>query len=632
MVYRPGTPHLYTFKQYEVATSQVLGSLGHLNADVSAGDADPASSPLSPRSMIHRAKALLDSRSNVMLETAENEKVHGTFCRTKSVVKRSLRRSKDGGAATLGPPGSLRSGYLSASDKVLISEATDEKFVESESSTVSDDAPQIPPLRPLSKFMPALTISIPENELSGIVVAEHFSIGNQSEDDGTDSEFESSCGASLPWLSDSTVESKNDDNLRETPFCNLKEDDDVFVPSHETSQNDSPMTNFMTRLRDTMEPKCRYKPTSAAVTAISASITLTTPSKLRHTALQKTPGLNSASLRTRFAAFEPASSPVTLDVPKVWTMNEIEMNKSVRLAPSLEEGLSAVHLEVFEENTVAAAAPVIRGVKPDVVVIQGSQMIETFVRQDPAASDQHIPLDGPADGSVLPDPVFPSCKMSAATSHGSEPSDSLKVPKIPLQVLQTIVFSAAYGDAQCRALALCLYDELLQETIAVTEPRFDAQGQRLLLQSNLMRELDSSTRLGCLQHDVFKTIRGQLFPTRDTVMMEPRAFTAYIHRAVDASHISEHWAKEVLGFVVGDEAFAQCSPEEEVFFERQPFDSEGFVYGHDANTGPYEHLDSLRSTISTIKSAEPRQQPGRRSSFLSKVIHMFRPGQWKRPS
>ena len=660
---RPETPHLYVSrKQYEVASSRVLGSPGRLDTDVvaaSPGSTARNSSPLSPRSMFVRAKALFDPRSSVVPNTPEGEKVHGTFCRTKNVVKESLRRRKRCGVAEAGSRDSLRSGFYSASNERLMDQEDEEK---SATSLISDEPPQIAPLRPVSKFLPTLTISIPDNKITHSVVAEHYSGEDEGEDDGEDSEHGSLHVAPLRLHSSNlTSGSEHDSTAAETSFYyrpGAKDDNAVFSSSDETSQIDRLVTNFAVTLRDTMKPNRGFKSPTIAPTADLPLVTSSPSPKLRQTALCSTPELQSTSLRSHYTASEPATSPPVLSVPKMWLPNADE--HTLRVALSLEDGLHANDLEVYEEDALAAAAPIVRGVVPDVVDIRRSNMTDTSEQQSRAVSNHQRPDDDLDDGQLSPSDKLHMSSSSMANlstvtsatsteSLAAPPSGAAKrvaaacsssgasvvVPTMPFQILETIVFSAAYGDAECRALAANLYKEVTETETSDNELRWGTQEQRLLHQSHLMQELDSLVHFGHLRQDIFEMIRGQIFPTGTTELLENRDFTAYIQRAVSSFALGEDTAKEILELAIGieDESFAQYSPEEEVFFEREPFNPEGFVYDDSTGDDQYERLGSLPSTVGTFESAEPQPQTGWRSSYLlSKVMQVFHLGRWKRAS
>lgn len=567
----------------------------------------------------------------------------------KSAVKKSLRRSKKEGYAEGGP---LRSGYLSASTDLLISKKDEEEIEESDTSIVSNDPLRIPPLRPVSKFMSILEIADSVNELPGSLVAEHFSIEDGFED--ADSESESlSVAPLLRRSSNLASESDDDSNPGETPFCRTNENDDVFFDTNETSLIERPVTDFTVKLHETMETDRGYKTPSTAATASSAPATPSPPPKLRHTALKRTLGSPNTSLRSQYSAGEPASSPSVLGVPRVGTVDESAMDRPVQVAPSLEEGLFADNLDIYKENAVAAPAPVLRGIRPRLVSIRKPQVGRTLVQQDPAVSDRSSPVKDLGSQSILSGTSnhYPPTMMPA-TSHAGLPAETavampsavpeplqnvssasgpiVRLPTMPLPVLETIIVSAAYGDAGCRALACDLYKEVIEGRDSGKESRWGNREQFLILKSHLVQELEFLTRLGFLRDGVFQIIRGQLFSTRTTVMLGNRGLKSYIRRTVTTSYLGRDWAKEVLELLISDEGFAQCAPEEEVLLEHRLFNSEGYVYGDGASTGAYRRLASTPSTVSMFEPVEPRSQTGCWSSFLAKSVQVFRLGRWKR--
>lgn len=589
----------------------------------------PVSRPLSPKSMIGRAKELFSPRSSSVLKTPEGEKVHSAFCRTKSVVKNSLRGSSKCGVAEARSRDSLRSGFYSKDSHEL------------EIPTISDEPPQIAPLRPVSKFLPDLTISIPDNEIGSSIVIEHNSIKDEEADD-EDSRRDSLHVAPLRLRSSNmTSVSKYGDATAETSFYTAgetsfyytpatKEDDDnVFTTSAETSQTERPMTDFMAKLQDAMEPNRGYKTPSIASTTESTGSPVGTPSpspKLRHTALQPKRDLESGSLRTQYSKTEPA--PPVLSVPKMWQLNHKESTRNLRVTPSLEKGLHAKGLKVFEENAIAEAAAIVH-VEPDVVDVRRSQAVETSEQQSRMVSN-HEQFD--PDMEVAPLNVAPKVEPARRSNIGPD----YDVSTMPIEILHTIVFSAAYGDAKCTELASALYQELTEAGSSVVESEWDGRKQRLLLQSHLLEELKILTQYGFMRDDVFAVIRGQIFPTGTTEVLRNEDFMNYVRHAVSDYKLAEERAEEILGLAIGeeDEEFAQTSPEEEVFFQREPFNSQGFVYDASSSDEYYERLGSLPSTVGTFEEPEPKPQPQSnwRSSFLSKVARVFRFGHWMRAS
>ncbi|KAF2628530.1 hypothetical protein BU25DRAFT_410090 [Macroventuria anomochaeta] len=622
----PETPHLPTSrKQYEAASSRVLGSLGRLDTDVPSEKSPKPGSP-SPRLMIFRTKALFSPRSSTVPKTPEGEKVHGTFCRMKSVVSKTLRRSEKGGIAEAGSRDSLGLGFYSASTRRLITKEDEEEAEETNISIISDEPHQIVPLRLVSKFLPTSTISISDNDIGSSIVVEQCSGGDKDEDDGEDSEHGSLHVVPLRLRSSNlALVSKDGNSAVETSFYyapSAKEDDDVFSSPNETCQIDRPVTSFMLELRDAMEQGHGTKTPSIISTITASPMVTPSPSpKLRHTALSSIPSLQPISLRSQYSASEPASSPPVLSVPKMWTLDKSQAKKTVRLAPSLEEGLCADDLEVYEENALASATLLVRGVEPDVVDIRRSQVVETSERQSLAVSNYQRPGNNATAAS--------KCISAASSNSGS----STVVQTMPFQILETIVFSAAYGDAECRTLASNLYKELVEAETSGTERKWGVREQHLLCRSDLMRELDSLVQYGYLKQDIFEMVRGQLFPTGTTELLENRDFTAYIYRAVSAFALGEGRAKQILELAIGeeDESLGEWSPEEEAFFEREPFNPKGFVYGDSTDDSHYERLSSMLSTVGTFESTKPQPQSGWRSSyFLSKVAQVFRLGHWKR--
>lgn len=321
-------PRLYTSRtQYRVASSQALGSLGRRLGTPDAGAAEPYS-PLSPRSMISRAKALLTPRSVARPHTSDGYKTHGLFCQTKYAVKRSLRRKEKTRFEGLASPDSLRSGFYSALTVPVLLDDGSESIVESEEASmcsISDEPPQIPPLRPVSKFMPALNIKIPKNEFAGFVLAEHGSVDSDSD---SDSLHVAPLRLRLAKL---TQVARDSGGSYTSSSCAAQETDDVFSVPDDVSETESLITNFIIRLRQPSEGEYVDKHALNAPSIDSPTVTPTvsppvtppvTPSpasRLRHTTLQSTPDWRSTSLRSHYSASESPLGPRLVDVQKMRT-------------------------------------------------------------------------------------------------------------------------------------------------------------------------------------------------------------------------------------------------------------------------------------------------------------------------
>ncbi|KZM24189.1 uncharacterized protein EKO05_0007753 [Ascochyta rabiei] len=656
---------LYTSsRQYEVASSRVLGAMGHLDMDVPV-ESPGASSAASPASSLFPLESAWCPLSST-IPTAKEEKKHGKFCQTRSGVKKSLRR--DGRSIAGISADALRSGFCSTSTEHLIATKDgegEEKVTESVCSMASDEPPRIMPLR-LSRFLPKLTISIPNNGENETRFDARYDIG-QNED--TASEDETYHVAPLRLRSSNlTAATKGNSSAAETSFyyaVSAKADDHVFSNLPATSRMDRPMSGSLIKLHKAMEQTSNdsIKTPSVASTA-SQRITHSPSLRLRHTALSSTPGLQSDSLRSHYSASEPEPNLLVLKAPKMPLQDDGGAGKALRLAPSLEEGLCADDLEVFEENAVAAAAPIVRGVDPNVVDIRHSKVSETYAEPAHTVSIHQRFEDRLAvDTLVLPDAaLFPSLSMLVAKPNknlpavtsgtssecmAASPSVAFKristacssstasviIPTMPFQVLETIVFSAAYGDIECRKLASTLYNEIIEAENAGIEPRWDIHKQRLFHQSHLVQDLYSGMQHGYLRQDVFETVRQQLFPTGATEPMESRDFTAYIFGAVGSLALDEDRAQQILKLAINDEPFSESSPEEETFFERESFNTEGFVYEDSTDGDHYERLCSVPSTAGTSESPKPAPQSAWRSwKFFLKLAQLFRLGRSRRTS
>lgn len=624
---RPESLHLYTSRrQYEVATSCTLGSLAHLDTDVprsphSPGSMLPTSSPLSPRSLLARAKQLLTPpslKSPKTPDTPRAGKLAEAFCRTKTMVK-SLRRGSKEVVIEQDSRGSLRSGvYLK--DEVL------------RLSKISDEPPQIAPLRPVSKFLPGLTIFVPENEIAGEFVIEHGKIeyndifGDFSEIGFYDSPVIAPLCSPLSTINSTSQETGTTAETTlytagETSFhytSAAKHDDDIFTTSRETSHTQRPMTSFIAKLQDAMNPDRGYKtPSSVCPEEGSVPYTPSPSPRLRHTALNPARGEQSGSLRVQYSNAEITPPVLTACIPKMWQVNENEREdaRNLRVAPSLEKGLHADTLEVFEENATA-----------DVVDIRRSEALV-----QPASQDFEGTGHVESDRTLMPPPLV--------IKHRPERVPSVTGPEyegstMPIEILRTIVFSAAYGNAKCTELASRLYEALVESDSSITDCQW--RKERSLQQAHLLAELKILVQYGHLRDEVFSVIRGQIFPTTTTEVMSNVAFTNYIHRAVSEHLLAKDRAEGILGLAVDeeDQGFKQTSPEDEVFFQRGPFNEETFVYDVASSDECYEWLGSLPSTAATFEhwdqlppapEAEPRWSWWR-SPFASKMAHLFRIG------
>lgn len=629
---RPVSPHLYTSRrQCEIATGQMLGSLARLDTNVSPspgspGSTSPTSSPLSPRSILARAKELLTPRSPKTpktLDAPQAEKFHGAFCRTKSVVK-SLRWGSKEIALANESWDSLRSGLFSK-EEVL------------ESSTISDEPPQIAPLRPVSKFLPNLTIFVPENDVAGNTVVEH----NRAEDaedpsidfSGTNyhdgpvvaplhphSSSVSSMSLDEGATAETTFHTAGETSFYYTPTA--KDNDDVFTTWHETSHTQRVMINFMAKLQDTMDPDRGYK-TPSIVSSEEGSLSyIPSPSpKLRHSPKGKQLG----SLRVQYSKAEPASPVLAESVPKMWRLNEKESTRNLRVAPSLEDSLHADDLEVFEENASAEAVAIVH-VELDVVYIQRSEALAQLESRNSDGSDEDE-----SDTDLIPAPLTIKPRPVRVKSGMGPEYDLLTMP---IEVLRTIVFSAAYGDAKCTELASGLYKALTE--VKLSAPDCEWRKERLLRQAHLLGELKIFVHNGIMRDDVFGVVRDQIFPTRKTEVMSNEDFTNYIRRAMSGHTLVEDRAEEILNLAIedADQEFKQTSPEDETFFQREPFNEERFVYDSSPPDECYERLGSLPSTIATYEhwdqlppspSPEPRWTWWR-SPFMLNTARLFRIG------
>ena len=582
MVDTSTSPHLYISKQqYEVTSVRALGSLSRPEIGVPEAQYPH---PLSPKRVLSRAK---------------------------TVLRRSLCFNDKGKTTKLGSLDSLRPGfYTAATVSILLvdeeeSEVEDEELEES-TTFISDEPPQIPPLQRISKFKPVLKISIPENNISSSIFAEHHKTEGETDDESLE--------IAPPHLQDNHKAGETPPNY----VADARDDDDVFATPARMSHIDRSVTQLETKV---------YVPTGAYgayKTSSGPSSMNSTPPRLRHTALHSSPDL---SLRSRYLASEPPS----------------EMEQSSHLTPCLEDGLSVDDLEVFEENAEAVVAPLLCGIEPNIVEIRVPGIVEVSGRRKITVSSRHDELMLPVtvDRSKtlrmqLPMlPISPTvAQLMPAPLRYASPDAAVPTLlfHLPLHIVEAIAFSAAWGDVECQALASDLHKQASRAQVSTGGSQRVTQEQCLLRKSRLVQELDSLMRREHLPKGLFESVRSQLFPTTTTELMETRAFTAYICRAVDTLHLTEGKAEEILQLAIGDEGFAQVSPEEEVFLERKTFDLGGSVYDSSIDDGHYRRLGSTSSTIGTCEPVEPQQRAGRRSAFFAKVVQACGLSFWKRPS
>lgn len=345
-----------------------------------------------------------------------------------------------------------------------------------------------------------------------------------------------------------------------------------------------------------------------------------------------------------------------LNIPKMRFSIKDEPEKTVHVTSSVEEGLCVEGLKVYEEDAVAAAAPIVLGVNPNIVDIRRSgfneiveQQARTFLNTQEHDDGLNIVGLGVSDANLFPSSSMlatstahvPEGTSAASTMHSTSPSSATSdrisaegsdsgantvTPAIPFRVLETIVFSAAYGDAECRNLA----SNLFQKSIGIASPRWGMREQHLLCQSHLIQELDFLKQHGYLRQDIFETIRSQLFPTGTTEMMGERPFAAYIQRAVQCFGLDEERARQIVQLARDDDGFCEYSPEE-LFFLQELFNSNGFVYNGNTDHDQYERLSSMPSTVGTFVSTEPWPQSIAKSSHLmSRIARIFQLGRGKR--
>lgn len=625
VVDRPESPHLYTFRrQYKVATGRTLGSLGCLDTDVShsPGSMSSASSPPCPKSMAARAKEQLTPRTSKTPPTPDSpraEKSHGAFCRTKSVVK-SLRRGSNEAVIESGSRDSLRSGFYSKDEMLEI-------------SGISDEPPQVAQLTPGSRFLPDLTIFVTENDAAGNNIIVRNSIEDKDEVFSDFSEISYHISSVIaphhPRSSSVSSRSLNKVMTAETIFYTAgetsfyytpaaRDDNDVFADTTETSRTRRLMTAFMAEMQEVVDSERGYKtPSIVSSEGGSAPYTPSPSPKLRHSPRYRQLG----SLRAQYSKTEPASSVLAEGVPKMWHLNEKESTHNLRVAPSLEDFLHTDSLEVFEDNATAEATPIIR-VEPGVVNIRRSEALSQLESRDVDCSNQEE-----SDSGLISVPL-PIKPRPARVQSGL--GLDYDVSTMPIETLRTIVFSAAYGDAKCIKLASGLYAALKETDKSVANCEW--RRERLLEQAHLLAELKTLRRFGFLCDEVFGAIRSQIFPTETTELMGNEDFKKHIRGAVGRHALAEDRAEEVLNLTMTpeDQGLKQTSPEDEVFYQREPFNGHGFVYDASSSDERYEHLGSLPSTVGTSEQRDQPEPEPRwtwwRSPVTSKLAGLFRIG------
>lgn len=577
-------------RQYGVASSRVLGNLARLDTDlptVSSVSSASNPTPNPPSSVVSRTKTLFSPRSSVSPSVDGGEKKHGTFCRTRSMLKKAFDCEKHGQPIT--PTDVFRLGVYPAPTASEVEQENKEKAEDPGMSIVSEEPFYIAPLRWVPKVSSMGTMSNTVNDgaaKSG--VAEYSSYKDEGEDN---------------------------------------EDESLYV---------APL-----RLR-------------------SSFVTSTSSPRLRRTGLSHTPGVYCSSLRTRYLTPEAESKPPVLNasqaeerVKAMSSRSEDRAEKALRITPSLEQGLGADNFEVYDENALATAAPIIRGISPDVVHIWHSQIDHETQHEDCLGLDrQQLDQDVNTGLLLLPNEIYlassgrlvtvstvpltlppepatstasarvPSVKSKRVSVALSSSDVSVVTPTMPFEVLETIAVTAVYGDAECQSLVSKLYSEVAEAETSGAESRWGVREQALIRKTDLLLDLDLLVRHGYLRYHIFETVRQQLFPIGGTELLGMEEFSSYIHSAVSSFELDDERAKHILSLTTGDESSEMCSVEETIFSRRRPFSSEGFVYaGDDMYDNQYRRL-SIATTICTNEPAEPQPLSGCKPlHFLSKVVN-----------
>lgn len=226
---------------------------------------------------------------------------------------------------------SLRSSYYSASTERLFSREDGEGTEQSKPFTTSNEPPQVSPLRPVSKLLPKLIISIPINETSSSTVAVHYSIEDGCDDRVEWGERDSLCVSPLhlQLLSEALAPQGHPVSV-ETQLTNKADrGDDLLSIVTETYQPKRPVTKFVVQMRGAMEVDQEYKSSFTRSAAGSLLVIPSSTPKLRHTSLYFTRSFDMASLQSQLSASEPASNTPILAVPRTSTFDESKMHKTV---------------------------------------------------------------------------------------------------------------------------------------------------------------------------------------------------------------------------------------------------------------------------------------------------------------
>jgi hypothetical protein len=579
----------------------------------------------SPNSVVFEAKGVWGPRPSVVPaedggyegegEGEGEGKKHGAFCRARSVVRRSLSRNgkaeHEDRSASCG---------ISVANEVVGDEVEEEEEEEPHTLIVSEEPPRIPPLRPMSRFLPTLVIDSCFDDES-----RHLDLA-----DFDCSDDETLYVAPLRLRLSKSIASPNDEGSGdETSFyCSPggRESDDVFSQSDGLPDSHWPTSEFTNKLLDTRKPSAEEGTHTPSVTSLASLVTTSTPTpsptrRLRHTALTSTLGHN-GSIRSQYVVSElKPVSKAQADIDQTTSCsNRVDGDgaddTALHLAPSLEDGLQADGFKVYEEGATAAAAPIVRDVVPDVVDVRRSQSPTTST----SSSDKPSPLRSKQVSTVL------------SSSHAS-----VAVPTMPFEVLKTIAFSAAYGDAECRTLATKLCRELTEGATSTIHPRWGPREQHLLRQINLVLELDLLVQHGYLRSDIFTTIRTQLFPTALSEPLEDEDLMMYLQRAAGSFDLDQARAMEILELAIGDGGFEECSIEEATgFAERGPFDPQGYAYPDNGvyQESLYRRLSSVPSTCGTFESgkfkSKSKSLAGCRSSRLfARIVQVLKFRHWK---
>ena len=506
---------------YEVAGSRVLGSMCRLGTDLPASSLRDSSSGFdlsTPKSMTSRARVLFSRQSIIVLDPSKTQKVHSKLCRMKTLIKKALRCSKTV-VVCKKPEYTPCPGPYSTPNGRSVGAKGEEMNNESTSSIFSENPTHTVPLLPVSKIVPNFAINNPRDKVTSTIAVEH------DRGDGEGGIYEGVFHVAplhlrLPKLSSvpNNRASEGDATLYYTSSAMTNED--VFYNPDADTGKDCLVSELMMELCKVMEQTSYGGMVTPSLA--STALRVTNPSllpKLRHTSFSPNSGFNSDSLRIQYSASEFESGLLLLKTSTMRASKDNEDVKILRIAPSLEKGLHANSLEIYEENMVAAAAPIIRGVYPDVIDIRQPKLCETYKQEAHIVSNRHRSEHDLTVGLlILPDMTHLPCPTISNTSSsehlpamtamfGTTLPFMTSKRMLPVQVPETLVSSGTCKESECWTPAAGCYDEVVKIEALGIESGWDAQEQRFFPRIGLVLKFDLAVRHGHLQQDILRTAR-----------------------------------------------------------------------------------------------------------------------------